>query len=619
MAFRIALLVLLGCSLAQAEDWIQDLAGKWKFHPGDDPRWAAADFDDSQWAEIEVPKAWRDAGYPDLLGYGWYRTSVRISAGENAFYFAAVDDAYEVYVNGIRIGVAGQLGSAKGQDQYEKTWPIPASAYVPGEPARIAVRVWMTPPKGGIIEEVRIGSKGAIDSAAAKFRLVLRNRIVVALLPTMLQGIVTLLTGLFVLLLFAMDRSHREYLWFGCYQLCLPIALAIFFPLITEGGQLPLLATTVIAAAVNGFIIQFVWTFLGMKPGWWARSLQCALVLDVFGAMRGYNFTDLLTTAVSFTCIWLLIRRFSSFRHEELLFSIALLLGFLSGATGGLLRSLSSWGWLATAVSDAYGRAMNFEIQGMQVHIPNIASVLAPCLMMLVLLRRFERTHREEIRMRGELESARAMQSLMASAGPAPGFVTEAEYRPASEVGGDFYQILPGEDGSMLVVVGDVSGKGMKAAMLASAVVGALGDLGSRQPGDVLSHLNRALAAKTQGGFVTCCCSLFAPDGEVTIANAGHLSPYLGGREVEVSAGLPLGVSEDAVYEETTLRLEKGGALTFLSDGVIEAANQRGELFGFERTREISSRTAVEIARAAHAWGQNDDITVVSVRREVGV
>ena len=101
---------LLSMTLAMAQDHLLDLSGQWKFHPGDDPRWASADFDDSDWATIEVPKAWRDAGYPDLSGFGWYRTAVRLPAGTTAIYFAQVDDTYEVYVNGTRIGSAGLPG-----------------------------------------------------------------------------------------------------------------------------------------------------------------------------------------------------------------------------------------------------------------------------------------------------------------------------------------------------------------------------------------------------------------------------------------------------------------------------------------------------------------------------
>ena len=97
------------------------------------------------------------------------------------------------------------------------------------------------------------------------------------------------------------------------------------------------------------------------------------------------------------------------------------------------------------------------------------------------------------------------------------------------------------------------------------------------------------------------------------VANAGHPAPYAGGCEVEVEAGLPLGVVGGVEYAES--RLVLGGQFVLVSDGVVEAENPKRELFGFDRTREISDKPAQQIAEAARAWGQNDDITVVTVRR----
>ena len=85
---------------------------------------------------------------------------------------------------------------------------------------------------------------------------------------------------------------------------------------------------------------------------------------------------------------------------------------------------------------------------------------------------------------------------------------------------------------------------------------------------------------------------------------------------MEVAPGLPVGVASEMEWGETTIELRPGEQLTIVSDGVVEAANAKGELFGFERTREISGKSAREIADAAKAWGQNDDITVVTVRRK---
>jgi serine phosphatase RsbU (regulator of sigma subunit) len=205
---------------------------------------------------------------------------------------------------------------------------------------------------------------------------------------------------------------------------------------------------------------------------------------------------------------------------------------------------------------------------------------------------------------------------MVAPPGDIPGFKIDCVYQPAKQVGGDFFRVTPEGGGSVLIVVGDVSGKGLSAAMTVSAVVGALRSIPPVSPAWILNALNCGLAGQMKGGFVTCCVARIKPDGDVTIANAGHLSPYLAGAEVPVSAGLPLGLYAGGEYEETHFLLSPDQPLTFLSDGVVEARNAAGELFGFERTLAISNQGATEIARAATNFGQDDDITVLTLLRE---
>jgi len=202
--------------------------------------------------------------------------------------------------------------------------------------------------------------------------------------------------------------------------------------------------------------------------------------------------------------------------------------------------------------------------------------------------------------------------------------VLESAYLPVNGVGGDFFQVLPLKDDSLLLVVGDVSGKGLQAAMNSSTLVGALRNELSHEPSTVLEHLNHVLigAVSSPGAlpeldsapcFATCLCARIYPDGTLIIANAGHLGPYRDGREIELLPGLPLGVIADAQYEQTTYQLNSGDRLVFLSDGVVEAANAEGELFGFERTQQVSNESARYIAQTAKRFGQTDDITVVSL------
>jgi hypothetical protein len=246
--------------------------------------------------------------------------------------------------------------------------------------------------------------------------------------------------------------------------------------------------------------------------------------------------------------------------------------------------------------------------------VKDVVSTIFVFVMMLFLVRRFSLARREEERLSGELEAARNMQSLLVpiAAPSTPGFAVESVYIPATEVGGDFFQVLPGEDGSLLIVVGDVSGKGLKAAMTVSTIIGALRNEKERRPAEVLHNLNRVLYGQVSG-FATCLAAHLSADGLLTMANAGHLPPYRNGQALEMPGSLPMGIVAGVEYETVTLHLSPSDRLTFMSDGVVEAQTTSGELFGFARTGELSHESAEAIARAAQQFGQQDDITVVAM------
>jgi serine phosphatase RsbU (regulator of sigma subunit) len=235
------------------------------------------------------------------------------------------------------------------------------------------------------------------------------------------------------------------------------------------------------------------------------------------------------------------------------------------------------------------------------------------------LLLRQRRISLEHARATAELDAAREIQQrLVPKSIPfMPGCRVEAAYLPANEVGGDFYQILPQPDGRVLIAIGDVSGKGLKAAMTGALVIGALRTLAAEGlgPAEILMRLNAEMVRASDGGFITCFCGALEPGGILRIANAGHLPPFRNGKEIETPGALPLGLSGDAVYEESTVTLEPADRLTLLSDGVVEAQSATGELFGFERACQISTSSAQSIAEQAQSFGQEDDITIVTLER----
>jgi hypothetical protein len=234
---------------------------------------------------------------------------------------------------------------------------------------------------------------------------------------------------------------------------------------------------------------------------------------------------------------------------------------------------------------------------------------------------------RRQAHLEQEIRSAQEVQRILIpeEIPSIPGLTVASVYKPASEVGGDFFQVIPPppeEPGKgTLVVVGDVSGKGLKAAMTVSLIVGTLRTLAevNRSPAAILAGLNRRLLGRTQGGFATCLVVRIDPDGNAALANAGHLAPFRDGQEVELPPSLPLGLSADAGYEEAHTRLQNGETFTLITDGVLEARNSKGELYGFDRLAGLMREkpTPEQIADTACRFGQDDDITVLSMTREI--
>jgi serine phosphatase RsbU (regulator of sigma subunit) len=259
--------------------------------------------------------------------------------------------------------------------------------------------------------------------------------------------------------------------------------------------------------------------------------------------------------------------------------------------------------------------------------VPAILNAMFFLVLLFTVVRHQARERRRQVHIEGEIQSAHEIQHvLIPEEGPTiPGFSIVSVYKPAAEVGGDFYQVIPmldprGEPGA-LIVLGDVSGKGLKAAMTVSLIVGTLRTLGdfTDDPVEILRGLNQRLLGRTQGGFATCVAMRIESTGKAVIANAGHLSPFCGGREIALPGSLPLGISADVDYEPVTLDLEPDECLILFTDGVLEARNLKGELYGFARLDALMGEqpSVQQVVDSACTFGQDDDITVLSVKRIV--
>ncbi len=237
-----------------------------------------------------------------------------------------------------------------------------------------------------------------------------------------------------------------------------------------------------------------------------------------------------------------------------------------------------------------------------------------------------------------ELRVARSIQqaSLPKEVPQLEGWLIAPFYRPAREVGGDFYDFHLLSGGRLGLVTGDATGKGVPAALVMSTTCGMLQALSralaSSSPGEVLDQVNETLLARIPSNmFVTCFYAILEPEsGTLSYANAGHDLPYLhrvGGDAEELRAGgMPLGLMPSMSYEEKEILLDAGEGVLFYSDGLVEAHNPEGEMFGFPRLRaliaehgeERSLETFLleELERfTGEGWEQEDDITLLTLRR----
>jgi serine phosphatase RsbU (regulator of sigma subunit) len=252
---------------------------------------------------------------------------------------------------------------------------------------------------------------------------------------------------------------------------------------------------------------------------------------------------------------------------------------------------------------------------------------------------RLEQERIERERAEQELRVARSIQqaSLPKEVPELEGWHISPFYRPAREVGGDFYDFFELDDGRLGIVVGDATGHGVPAALVMTSARSMLRAVAqaSDSPGDALRRVNDSLATDIPPNmFVTCFYAILHPEsGSLSYANAGHDLPYLwhGGNAEELRArGMPLGLMPGMGYEEKKIVLDAGEAALFYSDGLVEAHDPKGEMFGFPRLRALVAKHAEDRSLGAllleelysfvgEGWEQEDDITLLTLRRSAAL
>jgi serine phosphatase RsbU (regulator of sigma subunit)/anti-sigma regulatory factor (Ser/Thr protein kinase) len=271
--------------------------------------------------------------------------------------------------------------------------------------------------------------------------------------------------------------------------------------------------------------------------------------------------------------------------------------------------------------------------------LDNLAAQAAPALRVGQLVREQEAEAATRQRFEQELEVARLIQQnfLPKELPELPGWQIAAYYRPAREVGGDFYDVIPLPDGKVGFVVGDVTDKGVPAALVMSATRSVLRASAQRliEPGEVLERVNEHLCPDMpEKMFVTCLYGVLDPEsGHLRFANAGHDLPYVKTADgvVELRArGMPLGLMPGMPYEEKEHVLEPGDGVLLHSDGVVESHSpDRSDMYGFPRLKEAvgkfpAGRELIDsvLSELASFTGpgaeQEDDITMVTLQRSAG-
>ena len=620
---------------------IVPIDGDWQFHTGDDLRWTQPSFDDSKWSTIQTDDTWANQGYPSYTGFAWYRRHINIvpsarETGDYSIFIQEVQDACEIYWNGRLIGRYGRVPphAIWYYTLFPQSYPLTGATS-----GVLAVRVWKAPldafdlsTNGGIyLPQVGDPQTIALQESAQEWQIISGDLFD--------YGLVLLRTFIAFLCLVLWYRNRKEHLfvWVAVYTAA-PVAIDIINRLFRI--QIP----WSIARALNQPIYVLYLVSMWFLLVWLLRLHQnkdlvrwtrvIAYVAMAAGAGDGLlaffwasatlwmqwadgilNTLIVLVQVFQFVVIGIALRQ----KQDAPRWAVALgalvvqMIYFLEAATA-LGQRFTHWSFF-----DFINNPL-FQIQEVYFYPEKVVSLaLFAAILYAVYRYALEQQARHNV-MEHELQSGREVQQVLVPEKlPAiEGFAVTSAYQPYSEVGGDFFQIIPSPDGSTMVALGDVSGHGLKAGMSVAMIVGVLRAEAKRtSPAEILGALNRCMVGRMGGGFATGIVFRVDGDGTITFANAGHLPPFLNGQEYTLDASLPLGLIDYSDYTEMKLQMQPGDQLSVYTDGVLEATNAAGELFGFERMKALFAArpTAEEAVRAAIDFGQEDDITVLTLTR----
>ncbi|HVC46328.1 MAG TPA: SpoIIE family protein phosphatase [Terracidiphilus sp.] len=622
------------------------LNGPWQFHIGDNPQWASPNFDDFFWQQLGADKTWGAQGHDSYTGYAWYRMRINVQpapgvAPEMALMIPAVDDVYQVYWNGKEIGHLGHM-----PPHWRWFQGVPPQTYGLGpiQSGVLAIRVWKAPlfsndpgTLGGFEAAPLLGSPQAVANAKAAldYTWLSRNQFTFAL--TSLYAVVA------IVCFFFWYRDQKQWLlfWMAMFSSCL-VSELFLGGLRLHVSNSVLVFLTQIEISIREMSLWFLLLWLLQLQS--NRKLvvlvrKAALISVLAGTLDGLlvffypwlisslimEWLDAIITPaiIFFEALPVIIVGYAFLRRKPLDSSrwVVAAIAFCNGMIY-CVANVASQGVRFThwTLADKMREPL-FTFMGNPIQIMILFRTLLFFSILYAVARFSVESRRRTTVMEQEYQSARELQRVLvpSSLPVIPGFTLTSAYRPAQEVGGDFFQIIPLESGPTLLVLGDVSGKGLMAAMAVSLIVGAVLALAEEHPGpaDLLTRLNRRICGRLQGGFATCVIMSIQANGNCAVSSAGHPSPFLNDREMEMPGALPLGIAHEIDYEETHYHLEVGDRFSLYTDGLLEAKNQAGELYSFARLERLfaGNPSAAQATQAAVNFGQDDDITVLTLTR----
>jgi len=621
------------------------LDGQWQFRPSDDPSWSSPTLDDAGWERLRVDRPWGEQGHYGYAGFGWYRRHLDFAQSPGSphdvvLYMPRVRCTYEVYWNSRLVGHYGTL-PAKALFRYTlpKTFGL-------GQPQQgvLAIRTWTAPLDSaspgndrGMTATPLVGTSEAIAGIQTAYSFAQAKGSLVDIVQILILGTIMLIG----FIAWVRNRNDMVLFWMVLF-LGASILTLLRNPL--DYDQFQGIRTRVLwpAHCIEDVSLWYLLLYLldlDHHPSLWRWVKVCAVISLVSATLDNllFNLQWSITHVLAFQILDAVFT--VGFSVVELLPFV--IIGYALGR-----RRLDPSRWFVAVVAfvvEMYDVVQHTAMEGQRFTHWTLASTMNAPLFTLggvpfrsqaILLTLLSTTiayavyleeRDRQMALQQEFRSAQELQRVLIpqSLPSLEGYAVTSAYHPAHQVGGDFFQLIKQEDrqevGSAILVLGDVSGKGLKAAMTVSLIVGTVRTLieSSDDPAQILAGLNRRLHGRLNEGFATCQVLRFEAEGNCVLANAGHLAPFLNQDEIDLPDALPLALDPDASYETTAFQLAVGDRLTLYTDGLLEARNPAGELFGFERVAALMATKpdAGQAAEAAVTFGQDDDITVLTLTR----